>query len=1282
MSDNPLDADGQSEIVKQLIAEHRTRTDAGEPFPFEKFIAAHPEHTDELTRYFKQWNELEAPPQPDQAGADESKTGTSAPGKLSFEDATAHTMVQVSGDSESSLTQAYDQSGNASATSVEISESFGRYAIQKVLGQGAMGAVYLAKDTQLDRDVALKIPKFGDGNGVDEEELLARFYREARAAATLRSPNICPVYDVGEIDGQHYITMAFIEGRPLKDYTKSKKTHSEKQIITTIRKLALGLSEAHEIGVIHRDLKPANIMVDLKGEPVVMDFGLARRSSSDDVQVTQSGAIIGTPAYMAPEQVAGDQTAIDHQADIYALGVIMYELITGEMPFKGNLMSLLQQIALNNPTKPSELRPDIDPRLEAICLKMIAGDREQRYQSMTDVANDLQEVLRNPDEKHKQAQAKNKKKDPKPKSLPTAKEESNPALISIDRTESSVVRMRAKLGKKSLSKGKSTAASKSKSSGPSKKLLIAGGIGGLLLLLGIAYFVRDGKQDVQITQDDPGITNHVDGKTALAAKVVNGQLDGELPDSHSESEPIKNPPPAASNSQRYALSFPEPTSVVEVNAPFRLDEDFTLEAWVTVGDVPPKANEEDPPNQSILDLSSKIILNLHRMQEYKWSFTTTTQFIPGYEYVVYRGRYSNEDLAIRGDRNHIAAVFENGEIRHYVDGKRLDIPNYGPERDPAQGKPPTMVRELTIGNCDMGHCGPFRGLIEGVRYSKGARYKEDFMPPAELTNDSNTEALYLFKEGQGDILKDYSGNGYDGKIVDAKWVKVGEEPIVSSPPPAPTKGSSASVVELLTSDEYEWTEPVNMGPNVNSEKNDVYPTLSADGLSLIFTSARVKNENLFMCRRASVNDAWGPAEALVGTYISQHDQISPWLSTDGLMLLFGNKPVDSDNVNIFQTRRATRDAPWDTPIDLGSPLNSDKVDGGGALTPDGLTMYLSSKRPGAQFRDLYRARRAALDAPWQEPMLLGREINLAGEEKSPQLLADGKSLMYISCDGRKCQLMLAQPVADGSFHVQALESPIGRIFGKISFCLSTDGQTLIFDSRRAAGLGGLDLWMSRRVKKSIDMEKSVKVDHDSTQTIDLLSDLVPTTLNSEDMSWQMQDGILAGSSSPSREKKEWVGAIFPQEISGDFDIELELKQSGFAPLQIDLPLGDKQAIRLHLGGLGCALMQIDGKADRDAAPQYRNEDTRMKRNVWQRLTAKVRHQGENVSIDVALDGERIGLFSGPRSRITLPKWVKPDPVHVKFAGTGVSGILELEFRRALVHINPPAVMQIEKTSPK
>ncbi len=1444
MSDKDLDTDGQSLNIDQLIADFKTRTDAGEPFPFEKFIAEHPEHTDELTRYFKQWKELEAPSHPDKAGADKSSTGTSKPGKLSEEDATAHTVVQVSGDSESSLTQAYDQSEDESATSVEISDSFGRYAIQKVLGQGAMGAVYLAKDTQLDRDVALKIPKFGDGNGVDDEELLARFYREARAAATLRSPNICPVYDVGEIDGQHYITMAFIDGRPLKDYTKSKKTHSEKQIITTIRKLALGLAEAHEIGVIHRDLKPANIMVDLKGEPVVMDFGLARRSSSDDVQVTQSGAIIGTPAYMAPEQVAGDQSAIDHQADIYALGIIMYELITGEMPFKGNLMALLQQIALNNPTKPSELRPDIDPRLEAICLKMMAGDQAQRYQSMTDVATDLQEVLRNPDERHKQAQAK--KKGSKPKSLPTAKEESNPALISIDRSKSSADRMRTKQRKKSSSAGKLTAASKSNSSSPPKKLLIAGGIGGLLLLLllVVVSFILPGNQDEQTAASDSVINPSENGEKTATPFFAKSNSDGS------------KTPGTSGTKGKYALEFDGKSEHV-VRIPktnWNERDELTYEVFVQDSD----ANSHESGKKYVFNHNYTCVFV--RWTD-GWGFTVNVESENGEKMVC---TSSSKQLPGSGSWVHLAGVIKNRTIQLFVDGEPMELkqlPNnvnsksgnairlggspfsgkirgvkisktarFDKRFDPPQqfsndadtlalyhfnegsgevlkdssgngydgkiegarwvpldqtvasqnserndalyfdgrtsrvevpdfqlsGSPPLTLEgwltpspkstsnailfyggkldSLTIqvggirrwefggrqastdrrvevfgprikewdtrthvaGQWDGkslqlfingkpvkrndntgsfspqgileigGHNGSrFKGKIDEIRISNTLRYETEFTPADEFTNDQHTLALYHFNEGSGDILKDSSGNGHDGKIVGAKWVRV--------------KNNSADkpLAEMLTSDEYEWTEPVNLGPNVNSGENDVYPTLPADGLSLIFSSKRGKHANLYECRRASIDDDWGPAQELIGINLSQHDQITPWLSDDGLTLLFGNKSPGGDNINLFQTRRATRDTPWDTPIDLGSSINSDKEDGGGALSPDGLTMYLASKRPGSRFRDLYRTQRPALDAPWQEPKLLGREINLAWEEKCPQLLADGISLMYLGGKKDDYQLMLAQPVADGKYEVQALESPVNNI----SFCLSADGQTIIFDSKRPDGLGGLDLWMTRRVKKTIDMAKSAKVDHDSTQTIDLLADLVPTILNSRNMTWQMQDGILIGNSTASRKRKDWAGAKFPQEISGDFDIELELKQSGFAPLQLDLPLGDKQAIRLHLGGLGSALMVIDGKEDRHAAPEHSNKDARLKRNVWQRLTAKVRHQGENVSIDVALDGDRVGLFSGLRSRITFPKWVKPDPVHVKFAGTGHNE-LQLEFRRAVVHIDPPAAIEIEQTKPK
>lgn len=738
MNDQPSEADGQSLIVKQLIAEFKNRTDSGEQLSVKAFIAEHPEHTAELKRHFENRNKPDAPKQTGKKKAEEANAGASDAGKLSTEDATAQTIVAGSSDSDTSVTMDFRENNNSS-TNIEISTTFSRYAIQKVLGQGAMGAVYLAKDTQLDRDVALKIPKFGDGNGVDDEELLARFYREARASATLRNPNICPVYDVGEIDGQHYITMAFIEGRPLKDYTQSKKAHSEKQIITTIRKLATGLAEAHEIGVIHRDLKPANIMVDMKGEPVVMDFGLARRSSSDDVQVTQSGAILGTPAYMAPEQVAGDQTAIDHQVDIYALGVIMYELITGEMPFKGNLMALLQQIAINKPTKPSELRPDIDPRLETICLKMIAGEQKQRYQSMTEVANDLQEVLRNPDKSDKKEQSK--KKGPKPTSLPSAKEESNPALISIDQPKSYAEELREKKGKrskrpKSTSKAKSkstkTAQPGSKSSGPPKNLLIAGGIGGLLLLLVIIFFMRDGKHDdVQITRDVPVIPQSENSEKPTTPIITK---------SNSET------PGTSETKNKYALQFDGTSKVSIPKTTWSERDELTYELFV-------KAVGENQKGNKVQYLVNQ-------------TFTAALERAENWIFVVNSGsegktKVSNSkaDLPVELDRwVHLAGVIKNRKLQLFVDGvpaKAVQLPN--------------NVNTIQGATVILG--GNFTGSMKGVKISKVALYEKAFTPPKKFSRESSTLALYNFDEGAGNVLKDSSGNGYDGIIKGAKWVK-------------------------------------------------------------------------------------------------------------------------------------------------------------------------------------------------------------------------------------------------------------------------------------------------------------------------------------------------------------------------------------------------------------------------------------------------------------------------------------------------------------------------------
>jgi len=277
-----------------------------------------------------------------------------------------------------------------SRTIEALPEQFGRYRIVKKLGEGGMGAVYLAHDTQLDRQVALKVPRF---SADESPQVLERFLREARSAAVLHHPNICPVHDAGQIDGVHYLTMAYIEGHSLSAFIRPDKPLPERHVAAVIRKLALALEEAHERGIIHRDLKPSNVMIDRRHEPVVMDFGLARRADGPQSHLTHSGALLGTPAYMSPEQVLGQPEQIGAQADVYSLGVILYELLTGHVPFEGPPAAVIGQVLTAEPPGPQERRADLDPRLAEICLKAMAKKREARYGSMKELATALGEYL-------------------------------------------------------------------------------------------------------------------------------------------------------------------------------------------------------------------------------------------------------------------------------------------------------------------------------------------------------------------------------------------------------------------------------------------------------------------------------------------------------------------------------------------------------------------------------------------------------------------------------------------------------------------------------------------------------------------------------------------------------------------------------------------------------------------------------------------------------------------------------------------------------------------------
>lgn len=270
---------------------------------------------------------------------------------------------------------------------------FGRYTIEKLLGKGGMGAVYLARDSQLSRHVALKVPFF---DAKEDPGRMDRFVREARSAARLHHPNICTVFDVGEHQGRPFITMAFIQGKPLEDLFDSDRLLPVATAVEIVRKTAVALQEAHQLSIVHRDLKPANIMVTPAGEPVIMDFGLAKvvgEVDAGEARLTQEGALLGTPKYMAPEQVNGQQSLIGPATDVYALGVILFELLTGRTPYSGPLLELLSQISTGSVPNVCDHRRGIDETLNNICRKAMSKRPTDRYSTMCELEDALGQVM-------------------------------------------------------------------------------------------------------------------------------------------------------------------------------------------------------------------------------------------------------------------------------------------------------------------------------------------------------------------------------------------------------------------------------------------------------------------------------------------------------------------------------------------------------------------------------------------------------------------------------------------------------------------------------------------------------------------------------------------------------------------------------------------------------------------------------------------------------------------------------------------------------------------------
>jgi eukaryotic-like serine/threonine-protein kinase len=267
----------------------------------------------------------------------------------------------------------------------------GRYLVQSELGRGAMGVVYKATDSVLERTVAVKTVNMAlERDGADRYE--ARFYQEARAAGGLNHPNIVTVYDVGKSGEVVFMAMEYIEGPELRTLIVEGRPMPVSRALAIAAQVADGLAYAHQHGVVHRDVKPANIMVPTDGPVKITDFGIARMRSAAS-ELTQTGVMLGSPKYMSPEQVIGKRA--DHRSDLFSLGVILYEMLTGTTPFNGeNVTALMYQIVNFAPPAPSALNGAVPVMADYIVAKMLAKAMEERYQSAADLSRDLRECER------------------------------------------------------------------------------------------------------------------------------------------------------------------------------------------------------------------------------------------------------------------------------------------------------------------------------------------------------------------------------------------------------------------------------------------------------------------------------------------------------------------------------------------------------------------------------------------------------------------------------------------------------------------------------------------------------------------------------------------------------------------------------------------------------------------------------------------------------------------------------------------------------------------------
>jgi WD40 repeat protein/tetratricopeptide (TPR) repeat protein len=390
---NPTNPDDPTrQQLDEVIGAFLVAVDAGQNPDPREWLARHPDLHPELAEFFADRDQVDAliePPRPAPADRTGDPTVSTAVDQSTSSSSLPHmsvTAIELA--SEYTKGENNDKGSDPLPAGIRV-RYFGDYELQKVLGEGGMGIVYKARQISLNRAVALKMIK--STRFVSDDEL-HRFRNEAEAVARLDHPNIVPIFEVGQFEDQHYFSMKLIPGESL-DRRLNDLAGDPRGAAHLVAVAAAAIHHAHQRGILHRDLKPANVLIDADGQPHITDFGLAKRVEGDS-ELTQTGAILGTPAYMAPEQASARKGAVTTVTDVYGLGAILYALLTGRPPFGGTtVLETLDKVREQAPERPRKLNPRVPRDLEVISLKCLEKDPGRRYASADALAEDLKHWL-------------------------------------------------------------------------------------------------------------------------------------------------------------------------------------------------------------------------------------------------------------------------------------------------------------------------------------------------------------------------------------------------------------------------------------------------------------------------------------------------------------------------------------------------------------------------------------------------------------------------------------------------------------------------------------------------------------------------------------------------------------------------------------------------------------------------------------------------------------------------------------------------------------------------